>query len=174
MSEQEQTAEQTLQELVAPINELDARLATREAHLINELEEVRGERRKLRGVLRAVSADPSDLRKSKPEPVTKRSGGGNNWTVSDEKVSQVLVAASTFEGEFPSADLVKLLVGRVSNETVRRALQVLRDRGMARLVRQGTGKPGETSIFVLTPKGKDEAAKLAQTEQFAHNGSEPS
>jgi len=173
MSEQEQTAEQTLQELVAPINELDARLATREAHLINELEEVRGERRKLRGVLRAVSADPSDLRKSKPEPDKKRSGS-NNWTVSDEKVSQTLVAASTFEGEFPFSELTKLLMGRISHETTRRAIEVLRQRGMARLVRQGTGKPGETSIFVLTPKGKDEAAKLAQTEQYALNGSEPS
>jgi len=176
MSEQDQTAEQALQELLSPITELDGKLAQREAHLINELEEIRGERRKLRGVLRAVQADPKDLRKTVTQPKPK-GGGGNNWTVSAEKVAQVLVAASGYEGEFASGDLVKLLAGRVSNETVRRALQAMRDQGLARLIRQGTGKPGETSIYVITPKGRDEAGRLAQTEQYAQyalNGSEPS
>jgi hypothetical protein len=140
----------TIASLLLPLDELDQKLATREAQLNEELDELRGERRKLRALLRV--ADPN-APKMGPKPKEKeKNAHSTQWSISEEIVARVGAAATQIEDEWRHGQVAKL--ASTTPDMVRRACRVMRERGQIRLVRGGgTGVP---LVYVVTPKGKAE------------------
>jgi len=146
-------AQAALDEVIAPLKELDERLAMAEAHLRNELDEILAERRKLRALLRVAEGNPTTKPGPKREPGKNATG---DW-VSDKTVESVLIAAASLDGNLTTAKM-KPLVQR-NQSTILKALQRLRERGQVRLTADIAGRGGG-KVFVLTPRGREDAAAL--------------
>jgi hypothetical protein len=165
-------AEAALAEALQPVIELDSKLALQEAHVLNELEEIRIERRKLASVLRAL--DPERTPKSKPGPRPGTNGSRSvPYTISEEKVEAVRQLVLGFEGEeFRMIDVFEGYEHGSSSsgaqkDTINKALSRLRERGQVRLVATRRGKGGG-NVYLATPR----IAVGPISEAAARNGSE--
>lgn len=77
---------QALSDLLAPARELDARLEARETELTNELELVRGQRRRMRATLKAL--DRQNVAPKKPGPTPRKIDGPGKY-VSEQKLNEI-------------------------------------------------------------------------------------
>ena len=137
-------AQQTLESILAPVREA-AKVVEREIEqLETELQAKRDELKPLMRVLRA--ADPNVARPG-PKPAKRAS---NVWTPSDESIEIVqaflMKHASKYQNGdgFTSTNLYRDMrsdsgTTKLSDETVRRSVKVLHERGVLRLLRRGTG-----------------------------------
>jgi len=158
----ELTIEEQIAAVIAPLRELDSKLARDEAHVLNELEEIRDKRKRLLAMLRQADpalARPGPKKKAEP-PITK------GQAISEEKISQVLAAVSGLEGEWATGVVTRLIT--MERSQINKALVHLRERGQVRLIRQQRGR-GDGSVYVTTPRGAEEGQ---QRLVVAVNGAE--
>ena len=132
-------AEEALKDLLAPVHALDARLLERETELRKELDEVKKERTKLRGVLRAIEPGQAPKRR-------RGSATDNGHAVSDQRVDEILRFIQAHRDNYkdgfvagPLARDINLSGDPVGKDTVRKAVLVLHDRGIVRAVRKTVG-----------------------------------
>jgi len=158
---EESNAAQVLRDALGPVIALDEEYAEQERDLMQKLDRVRAERTRLKRVVALIENEP---KKNGPKLGTnnKKPTGSNNWTVSEAKVALVQAALSNFDSEFriPEVEAVMKEAGTAtSHETIRRALDKLREAGMVRLVRRDPGNG--SAVFLVTPKGREMAGKVS-------------
>ena len=141
--------EQELEKLVAPLQKLEAQLGRKEAELSMEMTRIRAERTRVNATLRSILPKPPEEKK---ERVVY---GGQNVTISSEKVQQIREVVATFEDDWISNDVAARLPA-MGKDTIRKGLIRLRESGEIRLSSMKRGRGGGM-IFVTTPKGKAES-----------------
>jgi hypothetical protein len=162
----EQSADQAIRALLQPVIELDSELALQEDDLLKKLDNVRDERRRLRGVLRA--ADPS-MTPAKPGPKGTRPGVRTGerlvpYTISEAKVERVREIVAGFEGEFSSNDVKEHLnegTETAQKDTINKALHRLRERGQIRLISVKRGRAGGYT-YIATERIHSSAVESSQ------------
>jgi hypothetical protein len=126
-----------LAEILQPLRDQAAAAAERIAALETQLDAERATLRRIDKVLRA--ADPNAARPG-PKPA-KGSRSGMGGSVSDEAVEKVLtyLQANLNGDEFHATGVWREADLGMSSHTVNAALHVLRERGLIRLAKRGTG-----------------------------------
>jgi len=159
---EESNAAQVLRDALGPVIALDEEYAEQERDLMQKLDRVRAERTRLKRVVALIENEPKKNGPKLGTRPTTKPGGSNNWTVSEAKVALVQAALSNFDSEFriPEVEAVMKEAGTAtSHETIRRALDKLREAGMVRLVRRDPGNG--SAVFLVTPKGREMAGKVS-------------
>ena len=156
MADEVSAADAALKEALQPVIELDSQLALKEAHVMNELDEIRSERRKLAGVLRQLDPERAP---GKPGPKSNKGtdlGRIAPYAIAEhcvEEVRQIVVGFG--EKEFSSADVFKLWETSGSEAAVKdkitKSFGRLRERGQIRLISNTRGKHGGFR-YLATPR----------------------
>ena len=145
-----QSVNETIASLIQPAIELDSQLSLKEAELLEQLDTVRTERRRLAAILRAADPDRPAPAKSGPKPGSSRTDGLrlSSYAIAENVVEDIrqIIAANFEDEEFTSRDIFDRWEGEGSDTAIRdkivKALARLRERGQIRLVSTARGKHG--------------------------------
>ena len=145
----EPTIDDQIAAVVQPLKDLDDELARREAHTINELEEIRDKRKRLLGMLR--NADPENYKpKSYKQKAPERIAYGHAIIETYIAARQV-IAEIGVEDEFSAEDVWSKLERpenvsvSMQKDRVNKVLNKLREEGRVRLVGTKKGRGGGNS-----------------------------